>query len=101
MIQLQEAEHETYRNMFTYMSSHPELLPASNEEGLLWAKTKNYAFLMESSSIEYIVERNCDVAQVGGLLDDKGYGIAMKKSWVWRSHIELREPPFIFSDFDP
>lgn len=42
--------------------------------------SENYAFLMESTSIEYMVERNCDVAQVGGLLDSKGYGIAMKKS---------------------
>lgn len=41
---------------------------------------KNYAFLMESSSIEYIIERNCEVSQVGGLLDEKGYGIAMRKS---------------------
>lgn len=77
---LQEAEHETYRNMFTYMENHPELLTTDNDQGVLWAKTKNYAFLMESSSIQYIVERNCDVTQVGGLLDDKGYGIAMKKS---------------------
>lgn len=44
------------------------------------SEKENYAFLMESSSIEYLVERNCDVAQVGGLLDSKGYGIAMKKS---------------------
>lgn len=35
---------------------------------------------MESSSIEYMIERNCEVTQVGGLLDDKGYGIAMRKS---------------------
>lgn len=41
---------------------------------------ENYAFLMESTSIEYMAERNCDIAQVGGLLDSKGYGIAMKKS---------------------
>ncbi|KAG4072066.1 hypothetical protein HA402_015565 [Bradysia odoriphaga] len=80
-----EAEHETYRNMFTYMSNHPELLSTDNDEGLLWAKTKNYAFLMESSSIEYLVERNCDVTQVGGLLDDKGYGIAMKKGSPYRN----------------
>lgn len=64
------------------MSNHPELLTANNNEGLEWANTKNYAFLMESSSIEYLIERNCDVTRVGGLLDDKGYGIAMKKgSW--------------------
>lgn len=62
------------------MSKHPEQLTNNNEEGLNRAKNSNYAFLMESSSIEYIVQRNCDVTQVGGLLDDKGYGIAMRKS---------------------
>lgn len=76
--------------MFTYMAAHPELLTNDNSQGLEWAKTKNYAFLMESSSIEYIIERNCDVTQIGGLLDDKGYGIAMRKS---------RKPIFPFHFF--
>ncbi len=31
---------------------------------------------MESNSILYQIERNCDLIQVGGLLDSKGYGIA-------------------------
>lgn len=62
------------------MEAHPELLTNDNTQGLNWAKERTYAFLMESSSIEYIVERNCDVTQIGGLLDDKGYGIAMRKS---------------------
>lgn len=66
--------------MYAYMSRNPHLLTADNNEGLAWAKTKNYAFFMESSSIEYLIERNCDVTQVGGLLDEKGYGIAMRKS---------------------
>ena len=35
---------------------------------------------MESSSIEYLIERHCEVTQVGGDLDQKGYGIAMRKS---------------------
>lgn len=67
--------------MYTYMSNNPLLLTKDNNEGLEWAKQKkrNYAFLMESSSIEYLIERNCDVTQVGGLLDEKGYGIAMRK----------------------
>ena len=30
-------------------------------------------------SIEYIVERRCDLQKVGGLLDSKGYGIALPK----------------------
>ena len=41
---------------------------------------KKYAFLMESTSVEFIVERNCDLAIVGGLLDTKGYGVALPPS---------------------
>ena len=40
----------------------------------------SYAFLMESTSIEYVIERNCELTQIGGLLDSKGYGIAMPPS---------------------
>ena len=39
-----------------------------------------YAFLMESASVEFIVERNCELAIVGGLLDTKGYGVALPPS---------------------
>ena len=31
---------------------------------------------MESNSIQYQTERNCELTQIGGLLDSKGYGIA-------------------------
>ena len=39
-------------------------------------KKGNYAYLAESISIEYEVQRNCDLQQIGGMLDQKGYGIA-------------------------
>ena len=45
----------------------------------------NYAFLMESASIEYIIERNCNLTQIGSLLDSKGYGIATKKDSIYRT----------------
>lgn len=59
-----------------------EVLPDSNDAGKNWVldPNKKYAFLMESSSIQYIEQRECDLTQVGGLLDAKGYGIAMRKS---------------------
>ena len=38
-----------------------------------------YAFFMEAAAIEYHIERNCDLKQLGGLLDNKGYGIALPK----------------------
>ena len=34
---------------------------------------------MESSTIEYITNLNCNLTQIGGLLDAKGYGIATQK----------------------
>ena len=39
-----------------------------------------YAYFMEAAPIEYIIERYCNLTQVGGLLDNKGYGIATRKS---------------------
>lgn len=39
-----------------------------------------YAFLMESSQIEYFKNQNCNLTKVGGQLDSKGYGIALPTS---------------------
>merc|ERR1712098_270528 len=36
-----------------------------------------YAFFMEAAAIEYWVQRKCELTQLGGLLDSKGYGIAL------------------------
>lgn len=55
------------------------MMVGKNEIGQERAENGKYAFLMESSSIEYITERNCKIVQVGNKLDEKGYGIAMKK----------------------
>lgn len=86
-----DSDHPTYRSMYRYMERHPELMPNDNQVGVDMASDKeaDYAFLMESSSIEYVIERNCDVTQIGGLLDDKGYGIAMKKSKLSRTNSDL------------
>ena len=45
----------------------------NNDEGIERVKSTNgkYAFFMESSSIQYIIERDCDVTQIGGTLDTK------------------------------
>lgn len=63
-------------------STRPSVFTKSNDEGReRVSKGKRlYAFLMESTSLEYIIERNCDLTQIGGLLDSKGYGIAMPVS---------------------
>lgn len=69
--------------MWSFMeSAKPSVFTSSNVEGVeRVVKGKgSYAFLMESTSIEYVIERNCELTQVGSLLDSKGYGIAMPPS---------------------
>jgi len=60
-------------------SAKPSVFVQSNPEGIELVKKSNglYAFLMESTTIEYVIERECDTTQIGGLLDSKGYGIAL------------------------
>jgi len=68
-------------------STKPDVFTDSNAEGIERVKADDglYAFLMESTTIEYVVERNCDTMQIGGLLDSKGYGIALPPGSPYRS----------------
>lgn len=52
---------------------------SGNAEGFERVKTSNYAFLAESTSIDFQVQRDCSLTQVGDLLDNKGYGLAAPK----------------------
>ena len=81
----QESTIPTYQRMWKFMSSRDDNFVASNREGRERVSRENYAFLMESASIEYIIERNCNLTQIGGLLDSKGYGIATRKDSPYRS----------------
>jgi hypothetical protein len=58
----------------TMESQRPTVFTSSNIEGVerVTKGQGSYAFLMESTSIEYVIERTCDLTQIGGLLDSKG-----------------------------
>lgn len=45
------------------------------EEGIQRVLTSDYAFLMESTAIEFVTQRNCNLTQIGGLIDSKAYGV--------------------------
>ncbi|XP_076352002.1 glutamate receptor ionotropic, kainate 2-like isoform X2 [Tachypleus tridentatus] len=76
----------TFKRMWNYMeSARPSVFVDSNMKGVERVKKGNYALLMESTSIEYIIERNCDLMQIGGLLDSKGYGIATPSGSPYRT----------------
>lgn len=82
-----ESKIETYEKMWKLMSSNPGLFVSSSNEGIARVKSSEYAYLMESSMLEYAVERDCELMQIGGLLDQKGYGIGLPKGSPYREEI--------------
>lgn len=86
----QHSNIPTYMRMWSTMSNtRPPVFTETNDDGVQRvAKSKGmYAFLMESSSIEYEVERKCDLMQIGGLLDSKSYGIALPQGSPYTGQI--------------
>lgn len=85
---LQDAKIATYQRMWQFMESNnrsstpnnPGPYTKSSMEGVKRVQDSKglYAFLMESSTIEFFTERKCDLTQIGGMIDSKGYGIAMR-----------------------
>lgn len=61
--------------MWRFMENRPSVFVSSYEDGIKRVLEGNYAFLMESTILDYNVQRDCNLTQVGGLLDSKGYGI--------------------------
>lgn len=41
------------------------------------------AYLMESTSLWYYTERNCNVTQIGDLIDTRNYAIGMRKGYKY------------------
>jgi ionotropic glutamate receptor len=86
-----ESNYSTFQRMWTSMiQARPSVFEKNNADGVKRVQTtKNrmYAFLMESSQIEYEIETKCDLKQVGNWLDSKGYGIAMPIDYPYRSAI--------------
>lgn len=65
--------------MWEFMNTHPHVFTNSYKEGIKRVRESKgkYAFLMESTSNDYINERQpCDTMKVGRNLDAKGFGVA-------------------------
>ncbi|XP_058801348.1 glutamate receptor ionotropic, kainate 2-like isoform X2 [Phymastichus coffea] len=81
---------ETYKKMWRFMENKkPSVFVPTYEEGIKRVLQGNYAFLMESTMLDYIVQRDCNLTQIGGQLDSKGYGIATPMGSPWRDKISL------------
>ncbi|KAG5684282.1 hypothetical protein PVAND_013518 [Polypedilum vanderplanki] len=83
----QDSNFTTYQRMWAAMESNGDsFMQTSNDDGVKRVEKGNYAFMMESVPMEYQTARNCKLMQVGGLLDSKGYGIALPIDSPYRKH---------------
>ena len=96
---------EPYMTMWEFISEHyDEVMVKTNDEGIekIIEADGKYAYLMESSTIQYIIERRCELTQIGGNLDSKGYGIPMAphnsayKTLIDSAILELQEGGVLF-----
>ncbi|XP_068454935.1 glutamate receptor ionotropic, kainate 5-like, partial [Clinocottus analis] len=84
------SRYQTYQRMWNYMNSkQPSVFVKSTEEGIARVLNSKYAFLMESTMNEYYRSLDCNLTQIGGLLDTKGYGIGMPLGSPYRDEITL------------
>ena len=77
---IQASTIPTYEKLNAVMeSTKPTVYTGGNAEGIDRVRKEDglYAYFMEGAAIEYHTERICDLTQIGGLLDRKGYGAAL------------------------
>ena len=77
-----DSDSTLYRKVWKSMEGFEDVLVQSNTEGVekVLLDRGKFAFFMESTSLEYQIERNCELTQVGGLLDSKSYGVALARN---------------------
>lgn len=72
----QKTKISTYDKMWEFMNSRRSSVMVKDiDAGIQRVLTSDYAFLMESTTIEFVTQRNCNLTQIGGLIDSKAYGV--------------------------
>uniref|UniRef100_A0A668VAE7 Glutamate receptor n=1 Tax=Oreochromis aureus TaxID=47969 RepID=A0A668VAE7_OREAU len=80
----------TYDKMWEFMNSRRQSVMVKNvEEGIQRVLTSDYAFLMESTTIEFVTQRNCNLTQIGGLIDSRAYGVGTPMGSPYRDKITI------------
>ncbi|XP_061633084.1 glutamate receptor ionotropic, kainate 3 isoform X2 [Phyllopteryx taeniolatus] len=87
---LKKSKVSTFEKMWAFMSSKPSTsLVKSIEDGIQRVLKSDYALIMESTTIDYITRHNCNLTQMGGLIDSKGYGIGTPLGSPYRDKISI------------
>eukprot|EP00069_Balaena_mysticetus_P016115 bmy_09510T0 len=90
LCKVKKSKISTYEKMWAFMSSRQQTaLVKNSDEGIQRVLTTDYALLMESTNIEYVMQRNCNLTQIGGLIDSKGYGVGTPIGSPYRDKITI------------
>ncbi|CAF2721364.1 unnamed protein product [Rotaria sp. Silwood2] len=80
-----ESKIPTYERMWNYiLGNQATVTVSSSTEGINKVLAGGYAFLIESTTSEYNIMRNCELTSIGGLLDSKGYGFGVPQNSPYR-----------------
>ncbi|XP_067946370.1 glutamate receptor ionotropic, kainate 2-like [Watersipora subatra] len=74
----------TYEKMWNFMSQNPDVFVNTSDVGIAKVKSGKYAYLMESIPLRYQLSQHCELMEVGGELDSKGYGIGVPRESPYR-----------------
>ncbi|XP_036340742.1 glutamate receptor ionotropic, kainate 2-like [Rhagoletis pomonella] len=87
-----ESNETDYKKAWNQMISFtPSAFTSSNKEGVDRVRKGegSYAFLMETTSMSYNIERSCDLKQVGGQIGEKHYALAVPLGAEYRSNLSV------------
>ena len=69
------------------MNRNPKSMTSKTKDGIERVKKGGYAYLLESTTNDYVRQRDCNLMQIGDLLDGKGYGFGLQKNSEWTETI--------------
>ncbi|XP_017048956.1 glutamate receptor ionotropic, kainate 2 [Drosophila ficusphila] len=87
-----ESNDTEYQRAWNQMKDfNPSAFTTTNKEGVERVRKKqgDYAFLMETTSLTYNVERHCDLTQIGEQIGEKHYGLAVPLGADYRTNLSV------------
>ncbi|XP_043641530.1 glutamate receptor ionotropic, kainate 2 [Drosophila teissieri] len=87
-----ESNDTDYQRAWNQMKDfNPSAFTSTNKEGVARVRKEKgeYAFLMETTSMTYNIERNCDLTQIGEQIGEKHYGLAVPLGSDYRTNLSV------------
>uniref|UniRef100_A0A0K8WAY1 Glutamate receptor, ionotropic kainate 2 n=1 Tax=Bactrocera latifrons TaxID=174628 RepID=A0A0K8WAY1_BACLA len=87
-----DSNESDYRVAWNKMvAMKPDAFTASNKEGVERVKRSGgrYAYLLETTALQYYLNRNCELKQIGEPFNEKHYAIAVPLNAPFRSNLSV------------